>query len=225
MSIYGGEANIVDDEEMSSQGSVHSPFAVTSEATHVQSPVIQQTVPSGGSPLRPQSPVSRAAPTMQSSIVGTPSAFASTIPIAGGSEHIGTVSTTIPVGVPTLEETKAAFGEVSSAFQDMSAKHGQIQGNLQTLASTVAALSQAKREEQEASSQVQETLKRTASVASELEMRLGEQSVIQEQSRITAERAQTLGEQAIRETRQLQIRHQSTAQELKQSMTAMESKL
>ena len=225
MSIYGGEANIVDDEEMSSQGSVHSPFAVTSEATHVQSPVIQQTVPSGGSPLRPQSPVSRAAPTMQSSIVGTPSAFASTIPITGGSEHIGTVSTTIPVGVPTLEETKAAFGEVSSAFQDISAKHGQIQGNLQTLASTVAALSQAKREEQEASSQVQETLKRTASVASELEMRLGEQSVIQEQSRITAERAQTLGEQAIRETRQLQIRHQSTAQELKQSMTAMESKL
>ena len=31
MSVHGGEANIVDDEEMSSQGSVHSPFAVTSE--------------------------------------------------------------------------------------------------------------------------------------------------------------------------------------------------
>ena len=96
MSVHGGEANIVDDEEMSSQGSVHSPFAVTTKGTYVQSPVIQQTVPSAGSPLRPQSPVSRAAPTMQSSIVGTPSAFASTIPIASGSEHIGTVSTTIP---------------------------------------------------------------------------------------------------------------------------------
>ena len=68
----------------------------------------------------------------------------------------------------------------------------------------IAALSQAKREEQEASSQVQQTLQQTASVASELEMRLGEQSVIQEQSKITAEHAQTLGEQAIRETRQLQ---------------------
>ena len=65
------------------------------------------------------------------------------------------------------------------------------------------------------------TLKRMASVASELEMRLGEQSVIQEQSRITAERAQTLGEQAIRETRQLQIRQQSTAQDLRHSMTAI----
>ena len=147
MSVPDGEVNIVDDEEMSTQGSVHSSFAVTSEGTYVQSPVIQQTVPSVGSPLRPQSPVSRVAPTMQSSIVGTPSAFASTIPIAGGSEHIGTVSTTIPVGVPMLEETKAAFGEVSFAFQDMSVEHGQIQGNSQTLASTVAAFSQAKREE------------------------------------------------------------------------------
>ena len=47
----------------------------------------------------------------------------------------------VPVEVPMLEETKAAFGEVSSAFQDMLAKHGQIQGNLQILASTVATLS------------------------------------------------------------------------------------
>ena len=141
MSVLSSEVNIVDDEEMSSKGSVHSLFAITNEGTPIQSPVIQQTVPSAGSPLQPQSPVSRAAPTMQSSIVGTPSAFATTIPIAGGSEHIGTVSTTIPVGVPTLEETKAAFGEASSVFQDMSAKHGQIQGNLQTLASTVATLS------------------------------------------------------------------------------------
>ena len=65
------------------------------------------------------------------------------------------------------------------------------------LASTVAALSQAKREEQEALSQVQETLKRTASFASELEMRLGAQSVMQEQLRLTAKSAQRLGEQAI----------------------------
>ena len=69
-------------------------------------------------------------------------------------------------------------------------KHGQIQGNLQNLASTIAALSQAKQEEQDASIQVQETLKCAASVASELEICLGEQSAIQEQSRMTAERAQ-----------------------------------
>ena len=64
------------------------------------------------------------------------------------------VAPTIPVKAPMLEETKAVFGEISSAFEDMSAKHGQIQGNLQTLASTVAALSQAKQKEHEASSQV-----------------------------------------------------------------------
>ena len=79
------------------------------------------------------------------------------------------------------------------------------------LASTVAMLSQAKWEEQEASSQVQETLKRTVSVASELEMRLGAQSVMQEQSCLTAESTQRLGEQAIRETHQLQMTQQTTA--------------
>ena len=62
----------------------------------------------------------------------------------------------------------------------MSIKHGQIQGNLQNLASTVAALNQAKQEEQDASVRVQETLKRTIFVASELEIRLGEQFAIQE---------------------------------------------
>ena len=82
------------------------------------------------------------------------------------------------IEVPTMEETKAAFGEVLSAFQNMLAKHGQIQGNLQTLASTMDALRQAKQEEQEAFIQVQETLKCTAFVASELEIRMGEQSAI-----------------------------------------------
>ena len=152
MSVLGGDANIVDDEEMSSQSSVHSPSVVTGEGTQVPSLVTQQTLSSPGSPLRPQSPVPRAAPTMQSSIVGTPSALATTVPVGSGNEPSGSIAPMVPIGVPTLEQTKAAFGEVSSAFQDMSAKHGQIQGNLQSLATTVAALSQAKKEEQEASS-------------------------------------------------------------------------
>ena len=115
------------------------------------------------------------APTVQSSVFVMPSAFATTIPVAeaSGSGQPSNVASTIPIEVPTLEETKAMCGEVSSAFQDMSMKHGQIQGNLQNLASTVA-LSQAKQEEQDAFVQVQETFKRTASVASELEIRLGE---------------------------------------------------
>ena len=103
-------------------------------------------------------------------------------------------------------------------FRDMSAQHRQIQGNLQALASTVQALWQSKQEEQQTSVQVQETLKRTASVASELEMRIGEQFVMQEQSRVTAERAQQIGEQALQETRQLQLTQQSAATELKRSV-------
>ena len=212
--------NIVDDDEMSSQGSVHSPLIGSSVGTSVQTPVIQQTIPVMGSPLRPQSPVATLAPTVQSSVFAQPSAFATTVPVAATSRsgRAGSVSPTIPVEVPTLEDTKAAFQEVSSTFRDMSAQHGQIQGNLQTLASTVQALRQAKQEEQQTSVQVQETLQRTASVASELETRIGEQSVLQEQSRMTAERAQQIGEQALQETRRLQATQQSTADELQRSV-------
>ena len=54
----------------------------------------------------------------------------------------------------------------------------------------VAVLKQAQRGEVESSAQVQATLERTASVASDLEARLGAASMVQEQSRITAEQAQ-----------------------------------
>ena len=69
-----------------------------------------------------------------------------TVPVVAASDsgQLSQVAPAIPVEVLMLEETKAAFGEVSLVFQDMSAKHGQIHGNLQTLASTIAVLSQAK---------------------------------------------------------------------------------
>ena len=86
---------------------------------------------------------------------------------------------------------------------------------MQELANTVQALRQSKQEEQQTSVQVQETLKRTTSVASALEMRIGKQSVMQEQLRMTAERAQQIGEQALQETRQLQVTQKSAAAELK----------
>ena len=104
-----------------------------------------------------------------------PSEFATAESVVGGSGQIGSVAPTIPLDVPTRQETKKAFKEVSSAFQDMSAQHGQIKGGLQVLASTVEALWQAKQGEMETTSQVQETLCRTASMASKLEVRIGEQ--------------------------------------------------
>ena len=94
---------------------------------------------------------------MQSSVFAMPSALAATVLVhaVSGSATPSNVAPTVLVELPTLEETKAAFGEISSAFQDMSAKYGQIQGNLQTLVNTVDALCQAKQQEQEAFAQVQ----------------------------------------------------------------------
>ena len=57
----------------------------------------------------------------------------------------------------------------------------------------------------ESSTQVQETLHRIVTVASDLKARLGATSVAQEQSRVTTERAQMLSEKAMRETQMLQI--------------------
>ena len=126
-------------------------------------------------------------PTAQLSVFVGRSGVAPTIPIAAGSMQPSAIAPTIPVDVPSRQETKEAFQEVSSAFQDMSAKHGQIQGSLQVLASMVEALKQAQQGEVESLAQVQEMLHRIAAVASDLEVRLGATSVAQEQSRIIAE--------------------------------------
>ena len=143
MSVHG-DITIVNDEEMSSEGSVHSPLAVSSTGMPAQSPAVQQAILAIGSPLRPQSPVFRVVPPSQSSWFGTPSAFATTVPVATASGSVRIVVPTEPVEVPSLQDTKVAFNVVSLAFRDMSAKHGQIQGNIQVLASTVEALHQAK---------------------------------------------------------------------------------
>ena len=62
--------------------------------------------------------MARIAPRVQSSVFAQPSAFATTIPVAAasGSGQPGSVAPTIPVEVPTLEDTKADFQEVSSMF-------------------------------------------------------------------------------------------------------------
>ena len=52
-------------------------------------------------------------------------------------------------------------------------------------------------------------------MASELEVRIGEQFVAQEQSRATAERAQKISEQAMMETKELQLAQQTTTAEIK----------
>ena len=135
-----GTINIVDDDEMSSQGSVNALVAASSVGTQVQSPMMQQTISPSRSQLWPQSPITQIVPIVQSSVFTHPSAFATTIPVARGSGQIGSIAPTILLDMPTRQETKKAFEEVSSASQDMSAQHRQIKGGLQLLVSTVEVL-------------------------------------------------------------------------------------
>ena len=57
----------------------------------------------------------------------------------------------------------------------------------------------------ESSAQVQEMLRRIASVATDLNAKLGATSVAQDQSHVTAERAQILSEKAMREMQMLRL--------------------
>ena len=136
--------NIVDDNEMSSQGSVNAPMAAPGTATQVQAPTRQQYETPSGLPPWPHSPMAQEmqqpTPTAQSSVFAGRNGVAPTVPVTAGSVQPGTVATTIPVDAPSRQETKEAFQEVSSAFKEMSTKHGQIQGSLQVLASMVEAL-------------------------------------------------------------------------------------
>ena len=212
--------NIVDDDdEMSSQGSINAPMVAPSTVAQVQPPTRQQYETPSGLPAWPQPPMAQSMqapiPTAQSSVFAGRSGVAPTVPIATGSVQPSVVAPTVPVDVPSRQETKEAFQEVSSAFQDMSTKHGKIQGSLQVLASMVEALKQAQQGEVASSAQVQEMLCRTALVASDLEAKLGATSVAQEQSRVTIERAQIMSEKAIREMQMLQLTQQATAVELK----------
>ena len=71
---------------------------------------------------------------MQSSVFAGPSDVAPTPPVAGGTGS-SNIALTIPVDAPLHQETKEAFAEVSSAFQEIPAKHGQIQEGVCALAS------------------------------------------------------------------------------------------
>ena len=151
--------NIVDDNEMSLQGSVNAPVVVPNTRAQAQAPPRQKYDTPSGLPLWPQSPMAQAmralTPTAQLSVFVGRSGVAPTIPVARGTVQPSAVAPTIPVDVLSHQETKEAFQEVSSAFKDMSKKHGQIQGGLQVLASTVEALKQAQQGEPESSAQLQ----------------------------------------------------------------------
>ena len=77
--------------------------------------------------------MSQVAPTAQSNVITRPGGVSSTIPVTGGNVQPTIMTPTIPVEVPSHQETKETFHEVPSYFKEMSKKYGQIQGGLQVL--------------------------------------------------------------------------------------------
>ena len=116
--------NVVDDEEMSSQGSVNAPVAPP------QSPTQGQTMAQP-----PTAPISfpsvlDSVQTQQSRVAGTISARQSGIPV----ESMEVVAApTMVVDAPTREETKQAFDEVSSVLHSVSSQHEAVRAEMQQL--------------------------------------------------------------------------------------------
>ena len=139
--------NIVDIDDIHLQDSVNAPMVAPSMAAQVQAPTRQQYNTPSGLPPWPHSPMAQTmqqpTPTEQSSIVARHSGVAPTVPIAARSVQRSVVALTVPVDMPSHQETKEAFQEVSSAFQDMSANTWTNLESLHILASMVEALKQA----------------------------------------------------------------------------------
>ena len=136
--------SLVDDEEMSLQGSVNAPMATPRTTSPSQILMTQLVETSQGLPLwTGAQPVQVPAPMMQSSVYVGPSGVVATVLVIGGGEP-SAIATTIVIDAPSHKETKEAFSEVSFAFPEMSAKHGQIQEGVRALASAVEELRQAK---------------------------------------------------------------------------------
>ena len=117
MSVQG-TINVVDDEEMSSQGSVNAPVA------RPVSPVGQRPTyqtPSGlppwpGTPMAEE--LARTTPAQQSGVTGFHGGKVATTTPVQSTEVIAAL--TVPVDAPTRAETKQVFAEVSSVLCDVS---------------------------------------------------------------------------------------------------------
>ena len=138
--------NVVNDEEMSSQGSVNAPVAPPHSPTHGQ--VTAQT-PSA--PISFPSLVLDSAPTQQSGVAGTSRALQTTIPVES-TEILA--APTVVVDAPTREDTKQAFAEVSSALHSVSSQHDAVRAEMQQLSRGMEQMRQERPGEVESTAQV-----------------------------------------------------------------------
>ena len=112
--------NLVDDEEMSLQGSINVPIATPRVGSPSQVSTTQlQEIPSRlprWSVMPGAMPVQIPTPTMQSNMYARLSGMAVTVPMMGGRAETSTIALTVPIDAPSQQETKEAFAEVSSTF-------------------------------------------------------------------------------------------------------------
>ena len=198
--------NVVDDEEMSSQGSVNAPVARPSSPL-VQGQQPTQQTPSGLPPW-PSMPMASfaipatEAPPQQSVVTGFHGRKAATTAPVQSTEVIATP--TIAVDAPTRAETEQAFAEVSSALRGVSSQHEEVRSGMEQLASGVEALRRARASDVETTAQVQATLQRTLSASSSMEMRLEQTAEEQRKARAAADEARQASAMALERAAQLQ---------------------
>ena len=116
--------NVVDDEEMSSQGNVNAPVAPPHSPTREQ--VTAQEPTEHVSVLPQWLPVE----TMQQSVAGTRRAPMATMPIES---RAMVAAPTVVVDAPSCEGTKQAFAEVSSTLHSVSSQHDAMRAEMQAL--------------------------------------------------------------------------------------------
>ena len=207
-----GTINVVDDEEMSSEGSVNTPVLPQWQGAVAQAPT--QQIPSR--PLIWTSP-KRDAATQQSGVASPSGSVTPTIPVQS-TEVLA--ATTIPVDAPSRAETRQAFDEVSSALHSVSSAHEEVKAGMQTLASGVEELHRARAGDVETTAQIQRTLQRTLSASGDLEMRVGQAEQSQAQARAAAEEARMASERALQRAAQLQMEQEKTSQQVTQTLVS-----
>ena len=114
--------NVVDDEEMSSQGSVNAPVAPQGSPTHGQ-----VTAQAPTSPFMFSTAVTSVAQTQQSGIAGTRGTARSVPPIES-TEVVA--APTLVVDAPTRVETKRAFDEVTSVLRSASSQQQEMRAEM-----------------------------------------------------------------------------------------------
>ena len=207
-----GTINVVDDEEMSSEGSVNTPVLPQWHAALAENPT--QQIPSRPLIWTSQE---RDAATQQSGVASPSGSAAPTIPVQS-TEVLA--ATTIPVDAPSRAETRQAFDEVSSALHSVSSAHEEVKAGMQTLASGVEDLHRARAGDVETTAQIQRTLQRTLSASGDLEMRVGQAEQSQAQARAAAEEARMASERALQRAAQLQMEQEKTSQQVTQTLVS-----